>query len=99
MRCARGDRLILSVQAVPCEVVLVGWAGVVGFGTDFGTTASFSDAGTDELFSIIQKGESAAGRRSMLMPRLKSSHKTSACCLFGRCNLPKKAVRAKKGKY
>lgn len=30
-------------------------SGVVGFNTYFGTTASFHDAGTDELFSIIQR--------------------------------------------
>ena len=32
-----------------------GLAGVVGFDTYFGTTKSFDDAGTDELFSIIQR--------------------------------------------
>ena len=30
--------------------------GIAGFGKDFGTTASFCDAGTDELFDIIKKG-------------------------------------------
>ncbi len=29
--------------------------GVVGFNTYFGTTKSFHDAGTDELFSILQR--------------------------------------------
>ena len=31
--------------------------GLVGFAKDFETCASFSDSGTDELFTIIQKGE------------------------------------------
>ena len=31
-------------------------AGIVGFDKDFGTTASFTDEGTDELFEIMKKG-------------------------------------------
>jgi hypothetical protein len=31
--------------------------GLVGFGKDFKTCASFSDSGTDQLFTIIQKSE------------------------------------------
>ena len=31
--------------------------GLVGFAKDFQTCASFSDSGTDELFTIIQKSE------------------------------------------
>ena len=31
--------------------------GIVGFAKDFRTCSSFKDAGTDELFTIIQKSE------------------------------------------
>ena len=35
--------------------------GIVGFAKDFKTCSSFKDAGTDELFTIIQKSKQSLG--------------------------------------
>ena len=38
--------------------------GIVGFAKDFRTCASFKDAGTDELFTIIQKSKLSLYRKA-----------------------------------
>ncbi len=67
--------------------------GLVGFAKDFETCASFSDSGTDELFTIIQKSElpthiSMEWMWSSLhsVPVLIES--LSACMSWGRVALP-----------
>jgi hypothetical protein len=58
------DQIVANILALPPEEELdvnnvtlrlaLDITGLVGFAKDFGTTRSFSDAGTDELFYILQ---------------------------------------------
>lgn len=66
------DRVVANMAGVPPGTELdmnnvtlrisLDVTGMVGFAKDFHTCSSFKDAGTDELFAIIQKSELLAGK-------------------------------------
>ena len=55
-----GRRLLHCPTCVQPHCMCSG-TGIVGFAKDFETTASFSDAGTDEIFTLIQTSAPAPG--------------------------------------
>lgn len=80
------DQIVANIMALPPgeEVdvnnvtlrLALDITGMVGFAKDFGTTRSFSDAGTDELFYILQSSA------SLVLDFKFKSWKVSSLCIL-----------------
>lgn len=55
-KCLHKNSAVLRGFVAAKRATLTASAGIVGFDKNFGTTASFTDEGTDELFEVMKKG-------------------------------------------